>query len=75
VVFFENTELKTLSEQSAKDVEGIYVKTIAEKFAYDKKLMVKELASYGIQSILTAPQNLTINTVNRYLEIKAKQKI
>ncbi|HEX8023090.1 DUF58 domain-containing protein [Mucilaginibacter sp.] len=75
VVFFENTELKTLSEQPAKDVEGIYIKTIAEKFAYDKKLMVKELASHGIQSILTAPQNLTINTVNRYLEIKAKQKI
>jgi uncharacterized protein (DUF58 family) len=75
VVFFENTELKTLGEQPAKDVEGIYIKTIAEKFAYDKKLMVKELASYGIQSILTAPQNLTINTVNRYLEIKAKQKI
>lgn len=75
VVFFENTELKTLSEQPAKDVEGIYIKTIAEKFAYDKKLMVKELASHGIQSILTSPQNLTINTVNRYLEIKAKQKI
>jgi uncharacterized protein (DUF58 family) len=68
VVFFENTELKT-------DVEGIYIKTIAEKFAYDKKLIVKELTKYGIQSILTSPQNLTINTVNRYLEIKARQKI
>ncbi|WP_121812579.1 DUF58 domain-containing protein [Mucilaginibacter kameinonensis] len=75
VVFFENTELRTLSEQPASNVEGIYIKTIAEKFAYDKKLMVKELASHGIQSILTTPQNLTINTVNRYLEIKAKQKL
>ena len=75
VVFFENTELKKLSEQPAADVEGIYIKTIAEKFAYDKKLIVKELAKYGIQSILTSPQNLTINTINRYLEIKAKQKI
>jgi uncharacterized protein (DUF58 family) len=75
VVFFENTELKTLSEQPATDVEGIYIKTIAEKFAYDKKLIVKELAKYGIQSILTSPQNLTVNTINRYLEIKAKQKI
>ncbi|WP_183564493.1 DUF58 domain-containing protein [Mucilaginibacter sp. SP1R1] len=75
VVFFENTELKKLSEQNAADVEGIYVKTIAEKFAYDKKLIVKELAKHGIQSILTAPQNLTVNAVNRYLEIKAKQKI
>lgn len=75
VVFFENTELKTLSGQSAKDVEGIYIKTIAEKFAYDKKLIVRELAKHGIQSILSAPQHLTINTINRYLEIKAKQKI
>jgi uncharacterized protein (DUF58 family) len=75
VVFFENTELKKLSEEQATDVEGIYTKTIAEKFAFDKKLIVKELAKHGIQSILSAPQNLTVNTINRYLEIKAKQKI
>ena len=75
VVFFENTELEKLSEQPSKDVEGIYIKTIAEKFAYDKKLIVKELTKHGIQSILSTPQNLTINTINRYLELKAKQKI
>lgn len=75
VVFFENTELKQVSEQSANDVEEIYIKTIAEKFAYDKKLIVKELATHGIQSILTTPQNLTINTINKYLELKAKQRI
>ncbi|MBS7566075.1 DUF58 domain-containing protein [Mucilaginibacter sp. Bleaf8] len=75
VVFFENTELRKVSEQPATDVEGVYIKTIAEKFAYDKKMMVKELAKHGIQSILTAPQNLTVNTVNRYLELKARQKI
>lgn len=75
VVFFENTELKKVSETTAGDVEGIYIKTIAEKFAYDKKLIVKELTKYNIQSILTTPQNLTINTINRYLELKARQKI
>jgi len=75
VVFFENTELQKLSETPATNVEDIYIKTIAEKFAYDKKLIVKELAKHGILSILTTPQNLTINTVNRYLELKARQKI
>jgi uncharacterized protein (DUF58 family) len=75
VVFFENTELEKLSEQEANDVEGIYIKTIAEKFAYDKKKIVKELAKHGIQTILSKPQDLTINTINRYLELKAKQKI
>ncbi len=75
VVFFENTELKKVSEKTADDIEGIYIKTIAEKFAYDKKLIVKELAKHNIQTILSAPQNLTVNTINRYLEIKACQKI
>ena len=75
LVFFENTELKQLSEEPATNVEGIYIKTIAEKFAYEKKLIVKELARHGIQSILSAPQNLTVNTINRYLELKARQKI
>jgi uncharacterized protein (DUF58 family) len=75
VVFFENTELEKLSEKPANNVEDIYIKTIAEKFAYDKKLIVKELTKHGIQSILSKPQELTINTINRYLELKAKQKI
>lgn len=75
VVFFENTELEKLSEEEANNVEEIYIKTIAEKFAYDKKLIVKELTKHGIQSILSKPQDLTINTINRYLELKAKQRI
>ncbi len=75
VVFFENTTLKSLSEEPAKDVEGIYIKTIAEKFAFEKKLMVKELTKHGILSLLTPPANLTVNVVNRYLAIKAQQQI
>ncbi|HEY0177267.1 MAG TPA: DUF58 domain-containing protein, partial [Pedobacter sp.] len=75
IILFENTELKAMTESPAQDVEGIYIKTIADKFAYEKKLMVKELAKHGIMSILTPPDKLTVNVVNRYLEIKAQQKI
>lgn len=75
IVFFENTELKALAEKQAGNVEDIYIQTVAEKFAYEKKLMVRELARHGILSILTAPEKLTINVVNKYLSIKAQQKI
>jgi uncharacterized protein (DUF58 family) len=75
VVFFENTELKELSTDPAKDVEGIYHKTIAEKFIYEKKLMVKELNKHGILAILTPPQKLTVNVINQYLALKAQQRI
>jgi len=75
VVFFENTELKALSTEPAKDIEGIYHQTIAEKFIYEKKLMVKELSKHGILSVLTAPQKLTVNVINQYLALKAQQRI
>lgn len=72
VVLFENTELDIIINENAEDLQSIYHKTIAEKFAVEKRLMVKELQKHGIQSILTAPENLTINTINKYLEIKAR---
>lgn len=75
VVFFENTELKELTTAEADDIETLYIRTIAEKFAHEKRLMVKELQQHGIFTILTAPENLTINAVNKYLEIKARQAI
>ncbi|MGF7216791.1 uncharacterized protein (DUF58 family) [Spirosoma lacussanchae] len=75
VIFFENTELRALLDQPAPDTEAIYLKTIGEKFAYEKKQIVRELGQYGIQTILTSPQNLTANTVNKYLELKARNMI
>jgi uncharacterized protein (DUF58 family) len=72
VVLFENTELDIILKENAEDLQSIYHKTIAEKFAFEKRLMVKVLQKHGIQSILTAPENLTINTINKYLEIKAR---
>jgi len=72
VVFFENTELDSLITENAEDLQTIYHKTIAEKFAYEKRLIVKELESNGIYGILTKPQNLTVNVINKYLEFKAK---
>tara|TARA_R110002167_G_scaffold27871_11_gene94581 strand:- start:413 stop:1687 length:1275 start_codon:yes stop_codon:yes gene_type:complete len=72
VIFFENTELEHLISSDAEDLQAIYHKTIAEKFCLEKRLMQKELQKYGIQTILTKPHELTINTINKYLEIKAR---
>lgn len=72
VIFFENSELEKLIATDAEDLQAIYHKTIAEKFSLEKKLMQKELQRYGIQTILTKPEQLTVNTINKYLEIKAR---
>lgn len=72
VIFFKNTELNTLIDNKAETVQQAYDKVIAEKFAFEKRLIVNELKKYGIHAILTSPENLTIDTINKYLEIKAR---
>lgn len=72
VIFFQNTELEKLTFQPARTAQEIFDRVIAEKFVYDKKLIISELKKFGIQTILTTPKSLTIDTINKYLEIKSK---
>ena len=72
VIFFQNTTLNELTKIKAKNTDEIVDKIVAEKFNFEKRLIVAELQKYGIQSILTSPENLSIETINMYLKIKAK---
>ena len=79
VVFFEDKELKEMIREKGgvnsakgkeKSTEAYYQRVIAEKFAYEQRLIVSTLRQYGIQSLLTTPDNLSVNVINKYLEIK-----
>lgn len=72
VVFFENTELKSVIENESESLSEIYDQTIAEEFENDRIRMLKELQKNSIQAILTSPEDLTVNTINKYLELKAR---
>lgn len=72
IVFFENVEFNELIYKKAANIREIYDQVIAEKFAFEKRLIVQELRKYGIYSVLTKPENLTIDSINKYLEIKAR---
>jgi len=75
VIFFENTELDSIIQNEPSTSEGIYTQVIAEKIALEKELIVGELKRNGIYAILTTPQNLNVNTINKYLEFKARGMI
>jgi uncharacterized protein (DUF58 family) len=72
VVFFENTEIQELADQPLRRSGDIFKQTVARQFIQDKKEMVARLRQYGIQAILTRPQDLTLNTINKYLELKSR---
>lgn len=72
VVFFSNTELNAIINKKTDTIQEIYDKVIAEKFMFEKRLIANELKKYGIHSVLTQPENLTLDAINKYLEIKAR---
>lgn len=75
IVLFENTEIAKIQNSRGDNIEDIYIKTIADQFSHEKKMIVKELGKAGIMAIYTAPEKLTVSVVNRYLELKANQII
>lgn len=75
VVFFEDTELSDYIHSPKTSTEDYYQHVIAEKFAYEKRLIVSTLRQNGILSLLTTPENLSVNVINKYLEMKQQQII
>lgn len=73
VVFFEDADLKNYIATPAKDTEDYYRHVIAEKFAFEKRLIVTTLKQHGIYSLLTTPENLSVDVINKYLEMKSRQ--
>ena len=75
VVFFEDEQLKEYIAQAPHSTESYYRQVMADRFVYEQRLIVSTLRQYGILSLLTTPQNLSVDVINRYLEMKQRQQI
>jgi len=72
VIFFKNNELEEWANQSVNSMKDIIQATVAEKMTSVKWSIARELRQHGIQTILSRPEDLSINSINKYLELKAK---
>lgn len=75
VVFFADNEMRDFVNSSPRSTEEYYQHVIVEKMLYEQRLIVSQLRQHGILSMLTTPQNLSVDVVNRYLELKERQAI
>ena len=71
VVFFDDVELQQFIESPIHNDEERCQHEVAEKFAAEKQLISATLRQYGILSLLTTPQALTVDVINRYLAIRS----
>ena len=72
VVLFENTGIRDLLASTAERLEDVYVKATAESLALEKREITRTLERHGVGALLTTPERLTVDAVNRYLQIKAE---
>ncbi len=72
LVLFENTEIAEAAEAPARTVREIYRQTVAADEGYRKRQMALRAARHGLQVILTRPEDLSLETLNKYLELKAR---
>lgn len=72
VIFFDNEEIRTFTEKEPEDLPGVYDQVIAEKYLFEKKQIQIRLKNYGIQAIITKPDQLAVNVINKYLELKSR---
>ena len=72
VVFFIDEERRDFINQQPHSVKDYYEHSIAAKIDNEQTLIINTLRQYGINSLLTSPQNLSVNIINRYLEMKSR---
>ncbi|OAV42806.1 DUF58 domain-containing protein [Lewinella sp. 4G2] len=72
VIMFENTEVADKLEGRVETVEELYQQSTARHFIQQKQLMAARLRQNGVKVILTRPENLTGDVINKYLELKAR---
>jgi uncharacterized protein (DUF58 family) len=72
VIMFKNSELEHVLYSKFNAHTDYFRKAVTEKYAYQKMLMVKELQRHGIQSVLSRPEELTTEVINKYLEVKSR---
>ena len=73
VVSFINDELQRMIKSEAESVSNAFENVVAETLLVEKEQILRILNQHGIMTILTTPKDLTIDTVNKYLEIKARR--
>ena len=72
VVLFENTGVREMLGTRSERLEDVYVKAVAEGLTVETREVARTLERNGIGALVTRPETVTADAVNRYLQIRAR---
>jgi uncharacterized protein (DUF58 family) len=74
-ITLRDTDLVRLADQLPDTVEDVYQKAVAGQLVLEQQNTLNRLRQSGILILDTAPENLSVVAVNRYLELKGRNLI
>ena len=75
VIFFENAEVTELAKRKPQSKKETYETVVAQKLQREQAFIIQKLRRNNILSLLTRPDQLTADVINKYLDIKRNQSI
>lgn len=72
IVFFRNPEVEAFADEEENEIEGVYERVSALNLSRQRRSMVDILQRHGIQTVFTEPEELTVNSLNKYFELKSR---
>lgn len=72
LILFEDEELSMRAAQKANTVSQIYQLTLARQYQSEKREMATHLHRQGIQTIVSTPKTLSLEVINKYMELKSR---
>ncbi len=75
IVFFEDNEQNDYMRSTPDTVEEYFRHVVAEKNALERRSIITLLQQNGILALLTEPEHLTVDVLNKYIDIKTRNMI
>jgi len=72
MVLFKDSELVDNANQPKESVEDVYRVTLAAKQASEREEIANKLRKQGIQTISCVPEQLSVEVINKYMELKSR---
>ena len=73
VVYFENSALHDYLSTRPRSTEDYYIHVVAQQMERSQHLIMSRLSQRGILSLRTTPDRLSVDVINKYLEIKQNE--
>jgi uncharacterized protein (DUF58 family) len=75
VITQRNRDVERVSRQEPVGEPAVFEAAVAESLLSDKAAALRSLQSRGVLVLDVHPEELTVASVNRYLEIKARGRL